>query len=90
MIKDDRAFSPEKEASLEVLRKRLLEAIEDLPPKEKRIIMLRYGLEDGIMHTLEEIGKIFGITRERVRQLEIKALERLKNHGIVLEIKNYY
>ncbi len=90
LIKDDRAFSPEKEASLEVLRKRLLEAIEDLPPKEKRIIMLRYGLEDGIMHTLEEIGKIFGITRERVRQLEIKALERLKNHGIVLEIKNYY
>ena len=90
LIKDERSYSPEKEAGLEVLRQKLLEAIEDLPPKEKRIIMLRYGLEDGVMHTLEEIGKIFGITRERVRQLEIKALERLKNHGIILEIKNYY
>ena len=90
LIKDERSYSPEREASLEVLKNRLLEAIEELPPKEKRIIMLRYGLEDGVMHTLEEIGKIFGITRERVRQLEIKALERLKNHGIVLEIKSYY
>jgi len=89
LIKDERSYSPEREASLEILRKKLLEAIEDLPPKEKRIIMLRYGLEDGVYHTLEEIGKIFGITRERVRQLEIKALEKLKNHGIILEIKNY-
>lgn len=90
LIKDEKIFSPGKEASLEILRKKLLEVIESLPPKEKRIIMLRYGLEDGVMHTLEEIGKIFGITRERVRQLEIKALERLKNHGVILEIKNYY
>ncbi len=90
LIKDEASLSPTREASIEILKKRLLEAIEDLPPKEKRIIMLRYGLEDGIVHTLEEIGKIFGITRERVRQLELKALERLKNHNIVLELKNYY
>jgi RNA polymerase primary sigma factor len=68
----------------------LLQAIEDLPPREKEIIMLRYGLKDGIMHTLEEVGKIFGITRERVRQLEIKALEKLKNHNIILELKKSY
>jgi len=89
LIKDV-GISPEKEASLEILKQKLLQAIEDLPSREKEIIMLRYGLKDGIMHTLEEVGKIFGITRERVRQLEIKALEKLKNHNIVLELKKSY
>jgi RNA polymerase primary sigma factor len=51
--------------------------------------MLRYGLKDGVVHTLEEVGKIFGITRERVRQLEIKALEKLKNHNLIIQLKNF-
>jgi RNA polymerase primary sigma factor len=89
IIKSDNYESPEKEASLEVLRSKLLKAVEDLPPREKEIIMLRYGLKDGVVHTLEEVGKIFGITRERVRQLEIKALERLKNHNLIIQLKNF-
>ncbi|MGC8981747.1 MAG: sigma-70 family RNA polymerase sigma factor [Minisyncoccia bacterium] len=90
LIKDEKTISPAKEANLEVIREKLLKAIEDLPPREREIIKLRYGLKDGIMHTLEEVGKIFGITRERVRQLEIQALEQLKNHGVILDIKNNY
>jgi RNA polymerase primary sigma factor len=89
IIKSDNYESPEKEASLEVLRSKLLKAVEDLPPREKEIIMLRYGLKDGVVHTLEEVGKIFGITRERVRQLEIKALEKLKNHNLIIQLKNF-
>jgi RNA polymerase primary sigma factor len=89
IIKSDNYESPEKEASLEVLRSKLLKAVEDLPPREREIIMLRYGLKDGVVHTLEEVGKIFGITRERVRQLEIKALERLKNHNLIIQLKNF-
>jgi RNA polymerase primary sigma factor len=89
IIKSDNYQSPEKEASLEVLRSKLLKAVEDLSPREKEIIMLRYGLKDGVVHTLEEVGKIFGITRERVRQLEIKALERLKNHNLIIQLKNF-
>jgi RNA polymerase primary sigma factor len=88
LLKDKKYTSPEKEAGLEILKTKLMQAIEDLPPREKEIIMLRYGLKDGIMHTLEEVGKIFGITRERVRQLEIKALERLKNNNIVFQLKD--
>ena len=89
IIKSDKYESPEKEASLEILRSKLLKAVEDLPPREKEIIMLRYGLKDGIVHTLEEVGKIFGITRERVRQLEIKALEKLKNHNLIIQLKDF-
>lgn len=90
LIKDEKTVSPLREASLEILREKLLQAIEDLPPREREIIKLRYGFKDGIMHTLEEVGKIFGITRERVRQLEIQALEQLKNHGIILELRENY
>lgn len=88
LLKDTKYLEPQKEASLEILKTKIMQAIEDLPFREKEIIMLRYGLKDGIMHTLEEVGKIFGITRERVRQLEIKALERLKNHNIVLQLRD--
>jgi RNA polymerase primary sigma factor len=80
IVRDDEQAGPEREANLEVLREKLKLIIDDLPERERQIIMLRYGLQDGIMHTLGEVGKMFGITRERVRQLEIKALSRLKNH----------
>ncbi len=88
LLKDDKYTAPQREANLEILKSKLMKAIEDLPPREKEIIMLRYGLKDGVMHTLEEVGQIFGITRERIRQLEIKALERLKNHNIILQLKD--
>jgi len=87
LLPDVNAVSPEKYASLVVLKEQLKRAIQDLSPKERKIISLRYGLEDGIEHTLEEIGKIFGITRERVRQIETMALEKLKHHPLIIKIK---
>ena len=87
LIADPFTPSPEKTASLSVLKEQLKKVIQDLNPKERKIISLRYGLEDGIEHTLEEIGKLFGITRERVRQIELKALEKLKNHPMILKLK---
>ncbi len=87
LLPDVTTISPEKTAGLVVLREQLKRAIQDLNPKERKIISLRYGLEDGVEHTLEEIGKMFGITRERVRQIEIRALEKLKNHPLITKIK---
>lgn len=88
IIPDTSETSPERQAALAALREQLKKAIQDLSPKERRVISLRYGLEDGVMHTLEEIGKLYGITRERVRQIEIKALEKLKNHELIKKIKS--
>ena len=87
LVKDEDQPTPEQEAGLRILRDKLKLVIDDLPEREKQIISLRYGLNDGTMHTLGEVGKMFGITRERVRQLEIKALNRLKNHPMIQKIK---
>lgn len=87
LIKDEKSVSPEREAALLIYREKLRAAIEDLPEREKQVLMLRYGFKDGVMHTLEEIGRIFGVTRERVRQLEIKAIEKLKAHPLVQKLK---
>jgi len=87
LIPDISELTPEKTAALANLREKLKQAIQTLSPKERRVISLRYGLEDGTIYTLEEIGKIFGITRERVRQIEIKALEKLKDNELIKQIK---
>jgi len=87
LIKDEKSASPEREATLAIYREKLRLAIEDLPEREKQVLMLRYGFKDGVMHTLEEIGRIFGVTRERVRQLEIKAIEKLKAHPLVQKLR---
>jgi RNA polymerase primary sigma factor len=87
LIPDTSELTPEKTAALANLREKLKQAIQALSPKERRVISLRYGLEDGTIYTLEEIGKIFGITRERVRQIEIKALEKLKDNELIKKIK---
>ena len=87
LIPDTSTIGPEKIAASVALREQLKKAIQCLNPKERRVISLRYGLEDGTIHTLEEIGKIYGITRERVRQIEIKALEKLKNNELIKKIK---
>jgi RNA polymerase primary sigma factor len=87
LIPDNSEMTPEKTAALANLREQLKKAIQSLSPKERQVISLRYGLENGIMYTLEEIGKIFGITRERVRQIEIKALEKLKDNELIKKIK---
>jgi RNA polymerase primary sigma factor len=87
LIPDNSDMTPEKTAALANLREQLKKAIQSLSPKERQVISLRYGLENGVMYTLEEIGKIFGITRERVRQIEIKALEKLKDNELIKKIK---
>jgi RNA polymerase primary sigma factor len=87
LIPDPSEMTPEKTAALANLREQLKKAVQSLSPKERQVISLRYGLENGTMYTLEEIGKIFGITRERVRQIEIKALEKLKDNELIRKIK---
>ena len=87
LIPDTSEMTPEKAASLAILREQLKKAIQKLNARERQVISLRYGLEDGVMYTLEDIGKIFGITRERVRQIEIKALEKLRDDELIKKIK---
>ena len=66
-----------------------MEIIDDLTDREKEIITLRFGLRDGVTHTLEEVGKKFGVTRERIRQIEAKALEKIREHEKSKALKEY-
>ena len=65
------------------------EILKDLTPKEQKILQMRFGLGDGIVHTLEEVGKEFGVTRERIRQIEAKALEKIRQHEKSERLKSY-
>jgi RNA polymerase primary sigma factor len=78
-IEDERAVSPPEAVSESVLRDLIHGILQDLPPREVRILQLRYGLVDGETYTLEEVGKKLGVTRERVRQIEAQALSRLRH-----------
>ena len=88
-IKDDHMPSPDKEASQRILAEHIQEVLSELSPKERKILELRNGLADGIAHTLEEVGKEFGVTRERIRQIEAKAHERIRQHHKAQQLKNY-
>lgn len=79
-IKDERSLTPSQIASQTLLREKIREILVDLTPREQKILELRFGLEDGVTHTLEEVGKEFGVTRERIRQIEAKALSRIRGH----------
>lgn len=79
-IKDDKSLTPAQVASQTLLREKIKEILIDLTPREQKILQLRFGLEDGVTHTLEEVGKEFGVTRERIRQIEAKALLRIRSH----------
>ena len=78
-IQDNDAMEPAESASFNMLRQQLNEVMETLSPRECKVIRLRFGLEDGRAHTLEEVGKEFDVTRERVRQIEAKALRKLRH-----------
>ena len=89
-IKDDKTIAPNTEASRRLLKDRLHEISSELTPRELKILGLRFGLEDGVMHTLEETGEEFGVTRERIRQIQAKALEKLRKHKELKKVKDYY
>ncbi len=88
-IPDDKILSPDKETSRRILADQIQEILSDLSPKERKILEMRHGLTDGIYHTLEEVGREFGVTRERIRQIEAKALERIRLHDKAKRLKNY-
>jgi RNA polymerase primary sigma factor len=88
-IADDKILSPDQESSRRILADQVQEILGDLSEKEREILALRHGLNDGIQHTLEEVGKMFGVTRERIRQIEAKAHEKIRQHEKVNRLKNY-
>jgi len=88
-IEDEKSAPPSLEAARTLLKERLKEILTDLTPREQKILAMRFGLEDGITHTLEEVGKEFGVTRERIRQIEAKALEKIREHQALKKLKGY-
>ena len=88
-IKDEKVIAPSLEAARTLLRGRLNEILIDLTPREQKILAMRFGLEDGITHTLEEVGQEFGVTRERIRQIEAKSLDRIREHRSLKKLKGY-
>ena len=88
-IEDDEAPAPYDSATYNLLKEHLQEILNDLPPREVRILQLRYGLLDGQAYTLEEVGNKMGVTRERVRQIEAQALSRLRHPSIQKILRDY-
>jgi len=88
-IPDDKIPSPVQESSERILSEQVKEILSDLSPKERKILEMRHGLMDGVYHTLEEVGKEFGVTRERIRQIEAKALEKIRTHDKARHLKSY-
>jgi len=88
-IEDLKTPSPLTMAARNLLKKRLEEISTELTPREKKILAMRFGLEDGVTHTLEEVGKVFGVTRERIRQIQAKALEKIRKLEGLKKLKDY-
>ncbi|MBI4099239.1 sigma-70 family RNA polymerase sigma factor, partial [Candidatus Parcubacteria bacterium] len=88
-IEDEKELSPNQVAALNLLKDQVREVLVDLMPREQRILRMRFGLDDGVTHTLEEVGREFGVTRERIRQIEAKALEKIRQHRMVKKLEGY-
>ncbi len=88
-IEDDEAPPPDDSATYNLLKEHLVSVLDSLPPREVRILQLRYGLLDGQSYTLEEVGRKMGVTRERVRQIEAQALSRLRHPSIKRRLRDY-
>ncbi len=88
-IADDKITSPDQEVSHSILTDQITEILDTLSEKERKILEMRHGLLDGTYHTLEEVGKEFGVTRERIRQIEAKALEKIRQHEKARRLKSY-
>lgn len=88
-IADDKMPSPDQEVSRRILRDQIEEILGELSLKERKILEMRHGLDDGVMRTLEEVGKEFGVTRERIRQIEAKAHEKIRMHDKAKRLMGY-
>lgn len=88
-IQDENAVSPQESATQVMLKEQLLEVLSSLTPREQKVIMLRYGIEDGHSRTLEDVGKEFNVTRERIRQIEAKALKKLRQPSRSKRLKDF-
>lgn len=88
-IADDKIISPDQEVAHRILSDQMQEILASLSEKERKILEMRHGLLDGTYHTLEEVGKEFGVTRERIRQIEAKALEKIRQHDKARRLKSY-
>ena len=88
-ISDDKIVSPDQEVAHSILTDQITEILDTLSEKERKILEMRHGLTDGTYHTLEEVGKEFGVTRERIRQIEAKALEKIRQHEKARRLKSY-
>lgn len=88
-LADDKILSPDQDSSRRIVSDQVKEILGDLPPKERKILEMRHGLTDGYTHTLEEVGKVFGVTRERIRQIEAKAHEKIRQHEKINRLRGY-
>ena len=88
-IEDTKTVAPDNAAAQAMLREQLIQALHKLTPREEKVIRLRYGLDDGKQRTLEEVGREFNVTRERIRQIEAKALRKLRNPTKSKKLRDY-
>ena len=88
-IEDDNAPAPAEAASHALMKEQLWDVLETLTPREEKVLRLRFGLDDGHQRTLEEVGKVFNVTRERIRQIEAKALRKLRHPSRSKKLKDY-
>ena len=88
-LADDKILSPDQDSARRIVSDQVKEILDDLPPKERKILEMRHGLTDGYTHTLEEVGKVFGVTRERIRQIEAKAHEKIRQHEKINRLRGY-
>ncbi|OGD38901.1 RNA polymerase sigma factor RpoD [Candidatus Azambacteria bacterium RIFCSPLOWO2_01_FULL_37_9] len=88
-IEDEKEIMPHQAAARHILKDQIGGILNDLSPREQKILRLRFGLDDGVTHTLEEVGKEFGVTRERIRQIEAKALMKIRQHGHLKKLEGY-
>lgn len=88
-IEDEDTITPQQAAGRELLNEHVKEILSDLTPREQKILEMRFGLIDGMNHTLEEVGREFDVTRERIRQIEAKALEKIRDHQKLKKLRDY-